>query len=76
MLNSTCLFQVNFVLRLGVISLVYLIIAIVLWIMFGFIYERFVGDAIGDFIDFCSMSNIRFLKIFLLSINLDFKGNF
>lgn len=56
--------DVNFCLRLAVVSLLYIVIAVVQWLLFGFFYERFVGDAIGDFIDFCSMSNI---SVFLIS---------
>ena len=56
--------QPSFVLRFAVSSLLFIAIGIGQWIFFGFIYERFVGDAIGDFIDFCSLSNI---SIFLMS---------
>lgn len=56
--------ETNLCLRLGVLCILYFVIAIVQWIVFGFICERFVGDAIGDFIDFCSMSNI---SVFLMS---------
>lgn len=56
--------EINFTLRFGVISLLFVLIAVVLWILFSLIYERFIGDSIGDFIDFCSMSNI---SIFILT---------
>ena len=54
----------NLCLRIAVIGLLYFLIALTQWILFGFIFERFIGDAIGDFIDFCSMSNI---SIFVIS---------
>ena len=54
----------NLSLRIAVILLLYFVIAIIQWIIFGFLYERFVGDAIGDFIDFCSLSNV---SVFLMS---------
>ena len=56
--------EISLTLRIAVICLLFLLIALVQWIIFGFIYERFVGDAMGDFIDFCSMSNI---SLFIIS---------
>jgi len=56
--------ETNLCLRIAVVSLLYFVIAIIQWIIYGFLYERFVGDAIGDFIDFCSMSNI---SVFVMS---------
>jgi len=56
--------ETNLLFRIAVVGLLYLVIALVQLIVFGFIYERFVGDGIGDFIDFCSMSNI---SVFIMS---------
>jgi len=55
--------EINLTLRVAVVSLTFLLIAIVQWFIFGFIYERFIGDALGDFIDFCSISNISLFVI-------------
>ena len=45
-------------LRFAVVVLLYMSIAFVQWVFFAFIYERFLGDPFGDFIDLCSMANI------------------
>ena len=54
------------VLRFAILSIVFLVIEALQWFFFAFIYERFVGDALGDFIDLCSMSNI---SIFILEVS-------
>lgn len=54
------------VLRFAILSIVFLSVEAVQWFFFAFIYERFVGDALGDFIDLCSMSNV---SIFILEVN-------
>ena len=54
------------VLRFAVLSIVFLSVEAVQWFFFAFIYERFVGDALGDFIDLCSMSNV---SIFILEVS-------
>ena len=46
------------ILRFAVFVLIYLVIETLQWFYFAFIYERFIGDSIGDFVDLCSMSNI------------------
>ncbi|KAL9962665.1 hypothetical protein ACROYT_G031787 [Oculina patagonica] len=51
------------VLRFAILAIVFLSVEAVQWFFFAFIYERFVGDALGDFIDLCSMSNV---SIFIL----------
>ena len=56
--------EVSFVNRFAVTAIVFLCVAIGQWLFFGLIYERFVSDAIEDFVDFCSISNI---SIFLLT---------
>lgn len=53
------------VLRFAILSIVFLSVEAVQWFFFAFIYERFVGDALGDFIDLCSMSNV---SIFILKV--------
>lgn len=55
------------ILRFAVLSMVYLCIECVQWFYFAFIYERFVGDALGDFVDLCSMANI---SIFIMENTL------
>ena len=45
-------------LRFAVAVLLYMSIAFVQWLFFAFIYERFLGDPFGDFIDLCSMANV------------------
>lgn len=54
------------VLRFAALSIVFLAVEAVQWFFFAFIYERFVGDALGDFIDLCSMSNV---SIFILEVS-------
>ena len=54
------------VLRFAILSILFLVIEAVQWFFFAFIYERFVGDALGDFIDLCSMSNV---SIFILEVS-------
>ena len=54
----------NLCLRIAIVCLLYVVVAVAQWIVFGFVYERFVADGIGDFIDFCSMSNI---SVFVMS---------
>lgn len=54
------------VLRFAVLCIVFLSIEAVQWFFFAFIYERFFGDALGDFIDLCAMSNV---SIFILENN-------
>ena len=48
-------------LRFAVVVLLFMSIAFVQWIFFAFIYERFLGDPFGDFIDLCSMANISLM---------------
>ena len=55
------------ILRFGVMATVYLCVELVQWFFFAFIYERFIGDPFGDFVDLCSMSNV---SIFILANNL------
>ncbi|XP_035678877.1 meckelin-like [Branchiostoma floridae] len=45
-------------LRFGMMSTVYLVVAIVQWLFFTFFYERFVEDKLGQFVDLCSMANV------------------
>lgn len=45
-------------LRFAVAALVYMSVAFVQWVFFAFVYERFLGDPFGDFIDLCSMANV------------------
>lgn len=54
------------ILRFAILSIVFLAVEAVQWFFFAFIYERFVGDALGDFIDLCSMSNV---SIFILEVS-------
>ena len=54
------------VLRFAILSIVFLAVEAVQWFFLAFIYERFVGDALGDFIDLCSMSNV---SIFILEVS-------
>lgn len=56
--------EVSFVLRFAVTAILFICIAVGQWLFFGLIYERFVSDAIEDFVDFCSISNV---SIFLLT---------
>lgn len=56
--------EVSFVLRFAVTTILFLCIAVGQWLFFGLIYERFVSDAIEDFVDFCSISNV---SIFVLT---------
>ena len=56
------------VLRFAVLCIVFLSVEVVQWFFFAFIYERFFGDALGDFIDLCSMSNV---SIFILEVSLN-----
>lgn len=53
------------VLRFAVLSMLFLAVEAVQWFFFAFIYERFFGDSLGDFIDLCSMSNV---SIFVLEV--------
>ena len=57
------------VLRFAVLSIVFLAVEAVQWFFFAFIYERFFGDALGDFIDLCSMSNMSIFILEVCSIN-------
>ena len=54
------------VLRFAILSIVFLSVEAVQWFFFAFIYERFVGDALGDFIDLCYMINV---SIFILEVS-------
>ena len=54
----------NLLFRVAIVCMLYLSTALAQWIVFGFVYERFVADGVGDFIDFCSMSNI---SVFVMS---------
>lgn len=55
--------EVNFALRFAVTAILFICIAIGQWLFFGLIYERFVSDAIEDFVDFCSISNISIMLL-------------
>ncbi|XP_076448752.1 meckelin-like [Babylonia areolata] len=44
--------------RYALAVLVYIIVAVVQWVFFTFIYERFVEDKVQQFVDLCSMSNV------------------
>ncbi|XP_064610907.1 meckelin-like [Liolophura sinensis] len=44
--------------RFATLALIYLLVALVQWIFFTFIYERFIEDKVRQFVDLCSMSNI------------------
>ena len=54
------------VLRFAVLAIVFLAVECVQWFFFAFIYERFVSDALGGFVDLCSMSNV---SIFILEVS-------
>ncbi|CAH1268916.1 TMEM67 [Branchiostoma lanceolatum] len=45
-------------LRFGMMSTFYLVVAIAQWLFFTFFYERFVEDKLGQFVDLCSMANV------------------
>jgi meckelin len=45
-------------LRFAMAVIIYIIIAIIQWVFFVFIYERFVQDKIREFVDVCSMANV------------------
>ncbi|EDV25938.1 uncharacterized protein TRIADDRAFT_55538 [Trichoplax adhaerens] len=51
-------------LRFGIASICFLVIAFVQWVFYTFIYERFIEDKIAQFVDLCSMSNV---SIFIMS---------
>lgn len=46
------------ILRFALLVIIYLVIEALQWFYFAFIYERFIGDSLGDFVDLCSMSNV------------------
>ncbi|KAK7114529.1 meckelin-like [Littorina saxatilis] len=48
----------SFIYRYALAVMVYIVMAVVQWIFFTFIYERFVEDKVQQFVDLCSMSNI------------------
>ncbi|XP_072013761.1 meckelin-like [Amphiura filiformis] len=54
------------VLRFAVASGMYIIIGLVQWLFFTLIYERFVEDALQNFVDLCSMANV---SVFVLANN-------
>lgn len=51
----------NSILRVGMASSMYLLIGIFQWFIYVFIYARCVSDKLGQFVDFCSVSNISVL---------------
>ena len=46
------------ILRFTLLVIIYIVIDALQWFFFAFIYERFIGDSLGDFVDLCSMSNV------------------
>jgi meckelin len=46
------------ILRIGVVSSVFLSLGALQWVFYNFVYMRCFEDKIGEFIDFCSVSNI------------------
>ncbi|XP_052232195.1 meckelin-like isoform X2 [Dreissena polymorpha] len=50
--------EYSHVYRYALAVLVFLVTAIVQWIFFTFVYERFFEDKVRQFVDLCSMSNI------------------
>ena len=46
------------ILRFAMAVIIYIIVAIIQWVFFVFIYERFVEDKIRQFVDVCSMANV------------------
>ncbi|ESO89760.1 hypothetical protein LOTGIDRAFT_192673 [Lottia gigantea] len=56
--------EMSYVFRYAIASLIYILVAIVQYIFFSFIYERFVEDKVQQFVDLCSMSNI---SVFIMS---------
>ncbi|XP_067936702.1 meckelin-like [Watersipora subatra] len=44
--------------RFGVMSAIWLVIAVIQWLGFTLIWERFVEDKVRQFVDLCSMANI------------------
>lgn len=66
-LTSDYIGEYNAILRFAVLVIVYLTIECVQWFYFGFIYERFIGDTLGDFVDLCSMGNV---SIFIMENTL------
>ncbi|KAK6185155.1 hypothetical protein SNE40_007450 [Patella caerulea] len=56
--------ETSYVFRYAIAVLVYLLVAVVQYIFFTFIYERFIEDKVRQFVDLCSMSNI---SVFIMS---------
>ncbi|XP_041455503.1 meckelin-like [Lytechinus variegatus] len=54
------------ILRFGMASGLYILVGVVQWLFYTLIYERFVEDALRNFVDLCSMANI---SVFVLSQN-------
>ena len=52
------------ILRFGMASSLLLVVALCQWIFFAFVYERFVEDKIRQFVDLCSVANVRENKSF------------
>lgn len=48
----------SFVYRYALAVMVYIVVAVLQWIFFTFVYERFIEDKVQQFVDLCSMSNI------------------
>lgn len=46
------------ILRFVMAVIIYIIVAILQWIFFVFLYERFIEDKIRQFVDVCSMANV------------------
>ncbi|XP_014675060.1 PREDICTED: meckelin-like [Priapulus caudatus] len=44
--------------RLAIAVSVYMVIALVQWVFFMFVYERFIEDKVRQFVDLCSVSNV------------------
>lgn len=51
------------VLRFGTAAGLYLLIGICQWVFYSIIYERFVEDALRNFVDLCSMANVSVLVL-------------
>lgn len=53
--------------RFGIGGAVYLVIAIVQWLIYVIIYQRFIEDKIRQYVDFCSLTNV---SVFILENDL------
>eukprot|EP00795_Rhopilema_esculentum_P008416 gene8416-14397_t len=55
--------EISFVFRFAVTSIMFVCVAVGQWLFFGMVYEHFIADAIEDFVDFCSISNISIILL-------------